>query len=60
MGGVFKAISLLIGMDVVVAGSQTGKKEDYEELRDVADDGTIAQALAKVFTSLSLNILTWL
>ena len=46
VGGAFKAISLvkafrLIGMDVVVAGSQTGKKQDYEELRDVADDGTI-------------------
>jgi len=46
VGGAFKAISLvkafrLIGMDVVVAGSQTGKQEDYEELRDVADHGTI-------------------
>lgn len=46
VGGAFKAISLvkafrLIGMDVVVAGSQTGKKEDYEELRDIADNGTI-------------------
>ena len=24
-----------------MAGSQTGKKEDYRELRDVSDEGTI-------------------
>jgi nitrogenase molybdenum-cofactor synthesis protein NifE len=46
VGGAFKAISLvkafrLIGMDVVMAGSQTGTQEDYQELKDVADEGTI-------------------
>jgi len=46
VGGAFKAFSLvkafrLIGMDVVMVGSQTGTKEDYEELEAITDDGTI-------------------
>ena len=46
VGGAFKAFSLvkafrLIGMDVVLVGSQTGTKEDYEELEAITDDGTI-------------------
>lgn len=46
VGGAFKAFSLvkafrLIGMDVVMVGSQTGTKEDYEELKEITDDGTI-------------------
>lgn len=46
VGGAFKAISLvkafrLIGMDVVMAGSQTGTQDDYQDLRDVSDEGTI-------------------
>lgn len=46
VGGAFKAFSLvkafrLIGMDVVMVGSQTGTKEDYIELEEVTDDGTI-------------------
>jgi nitrogenase molybdenum-cofactor synthesis protein NifE len=46
VGGAFKAFSLvkafrLLGMDVVMVGSQTGTKEDYEELRQITDDGTI-------------------
>lgn len=46
VGGAFKAFSLvkafrLIGMDVVMVGSQTGTKEDYEELQEITDDGTI-------------------
>lgn len=46
VGGAFKAFSLvkafrLIGMDVVMVGSQTGTKEDYEELQQITDDGTI-------------------
>jgi nitrogenase molybdenum-cofactor synthesis protein NifE len=46
VGGTFKAISLikafrLLGMEVVVAGSQTGTEEEYQELRDVSDEGTI-------------------
>lgn len=46
VGGAFKAFSLvkafrLIGMHVVMVGSQTGTKEDYEELGAITDDGTI-------------------
>ncbi len=46
VGGAFKAFSLvkafrLLGMDVVMVGSQTGTEEDYEELRQITDDGTI-------------------
>ncbi|TKB08427.1 nitrogenase iron-molybdenum cofactor biosynthesis protein NifE [Desulforhopalus sp. IMCC35007] len=46
VGGAFKAFSLvkafrLIGMDVVMVGSQTGTKEDYIELEEVTDEGTI-------------------
>ncbi len=46
VGGAFKAFSLvkafrLIGMDVVMVGSQTGTEEDYIELEQITDDGTI-------------------
>jgi nitrogenase molybdenum-cofactor synthesis protein NifE len=46
VGGAFKAFSLvralrLLGMDTVMVGSQTGLREDYEELRQLCDDGTI-------------------
>ena len=46
VGGAFKAFSLvkafrLIGMDVVMVGSQTGTKEDYIELEEITDPGTI-------------------
>ena len=46
VGGAFKAFSLvkafrLIGMDVVMVGSQTGTKEDYLELAEITDEGTI-------------------
>ncbi len=46
VGGAFKAFSLVkalkhIGMDVVLVGSQTGSKEDYEQLKDMCDDGTV-------------------
>jgi nitrogenase molybdenum-cofactor synthesis protein NifE len=46
VGGAFKAFSLvkafrLIGMDVVMVGSQTGTKEDYLELEQITDEGTI-------------------
>jgi len=46
VGGAFKAQSLikafrLIGMDTVFVGSQTGKKEDYDSIKGVADTGTI-------------------
>lgn len=46
VGGAFKAFSLvkafrLIGMDVVMVGSQTGTAEDYLELEEITDEGTI-------------------
>ncbi|MDH3359289.1 MAG: nitrogenase iron-molybdenum cofactor biosynthesis protein NifE [Desulfobulbaceae bacterium] len=46
VGGAFKAFSLikafrLLGMDVVMVGSQTGTREDYEELAAICDPGTI-------------------
>jgi nitrogenase molybdenum-cofactor synthesis protein NifE len=46
VGGAFKAFSLvkafrLIGMQVVMVGSQTGTAEDYEELQAITDPGTI-------------------
>lgn len=46
VGGAFKAFSLvkafrLLGMQVVLVGSQTGTKEDYQELHEISDEGTI-------------------
>jgi nitrogenase molybdenum-cofactor synthesis protein NifE len=46
VGGAFKAFSLikafrLLEMDVVLVGSQTGTKEDYQELYEITDEGTI-------------------
>ena len=46
VGGAFKAFSLIkalryLGMDVVLAGSQTGNDADYEMLREMCDDGTV-------------------
>ena len=46
VGGAFKAFSLIkalksLGMSTILAGSQTGNKEDYEILRDMCDDGTV-------------------
>lgn len=46
VGGSFKAFSLvkafrLVDMQVVLVGSQTGTKEDYEELEAITDPGTI-------------------
>jgi nitrogenase molybdenum-cofactor synthesis protein NifE len=46
VGGSFKAFSLvkafrLIDMKVVMVGSQTGTKEDYEELEAITDPGTV-------------------
>jgi nitrogenase molybdenum-cofactor synthesis protein NifE len=45
-GGAFKAFSLVrslrtLGMKTVVAGSQTGNKDDYELLRQLCDEGTV-------------------
>jgi nitrogenase molybdenum-cofactor synthesis protein NifE len=46
VGGAFKAFSLvkafrLLGMRVVLVGSQTGTPEDYQELYEITDEGTI-------------------
>jgi len=45
-GGAFKTFSLVrslrtLGMKTVLAGSQTGNKDDYRLLRELCDDGTI-------------------
>lgn len=46
VGGGFKAISLIkqfreLGMEVVVVGTQTGRKEEYETIDQLAGDGTV-------------------
>ncbi len=46
VGGAFKAISLikalrLLGIQTVVVGSQTGRKEDYEIMAELCDYGTV-------------------
>ena len=46
VGGAFKAISLigalrLIGIKTSVVGSQTGNKDDYEDIRNICDDDAI-------------------
>lgn len=46
VGGAFKAFSLIralatLGMDVVLAGSQTGNADDYAELEKICDPGTV-------------------
>ncbi len=46
VGGAFKAFSLIkalasIGVDVVMAGSQTGNSDDYAGLKEMCDEGTV-------------------
>jgi len=46
VGGAFKAFSMIkalrsLGMEVVLAGSQTGNEQDYELLRDMCEEGTV-------------------
>ncbi|MEL7596938.1 MAG: nitrogenase iron-molybdenum cofactor biosynthesis protein NifE [Clostridiaceae bacterium] len=46
VGGAFKAISLIkqfndLGIQTVIAGTQTGKKDDYEVIKNISDEGTI-------------------
>lgn len=46
VGGAFKAFSLvralkLLGMQTAVVGSQTGGPEDYRQLQEMCDEGTI-------------------
>lgn len=45
-GGAFKAFSLvrslrMLGVQTVIVGSQTGAEEDYKQLEELCDDGTI-------------------
>ncbi len=46
VGGGFKAISLIkqfadLGMKTVMVGTQTGRQEEYEIIRSIADEGTV-------------------
>lgn len=46
VGGAFKAFSLVralanLGVQTVLAGTQTGSTEDYEQLKEICDPGTI-------------------
>ncbi|MGA2091659.1 MAG: nitrogenase component 1, partial [Endomicrobiales bacterium] len=46
VGGAFKAFSLvralrLLGIKTVIVGTQTGGPEDYAQLKDLCDEGTI-------------------
>ncbi|MDC7232461.1 MAG: nitrogenase iron-molybdenum cofactor biosynthesis protein NifE [Spirochaetales bacterium] len=46
VGGAFKAFSLIrilrtLGVDVVLVGSQTGNRQDYEQLESMCDKGTV-------------------
>lgn len=46
VGGGFKAISLIkqfreLGIEVVVVGTQTGRREEYETIHDLVSDGTV-------------------
>ncbi|CUH96907.1 Nitrogenase iron-molybdenum cofactor biosynthesis protein NifE [Propionispora sp. 2/2-37] len=46
VGGGFKAISLIkqfreVGIEVVMVGTQTGRKEEYEAIDELVNDGTV-------------------
>lgn len=46
VGGAFKAVAIIrqlqeLGMKVVFTGTQTGKQEEYERIRDMVNEGTI-------------------
>ena len=46
VGGGFKAISLIkqfreIGIEVVMVGTQTGRQDEYEEIGELVNDGTV-------------------
>jgi nitrogenase molybdenum-cofactor synthesis protein NifE len=46
VGGGFKAFSLIkalksLGMEIVLVGSQTGSKEDYQQLQEICAEGTV-------------------
>ncbi len=46
VGGAFKAVAIIrqlreLGMEIVLTGTQTGKKEEYENLSDLLNEGTV-------------------
>ncbi|MBP2132595.1 nitrogenase molybdenum-cofactor synthesis protein NifE [Methanomicrobium sp. W14] len=46
VGGAFKALAIIrqlkeLGMEIVFTGTQTGKKEDYEEIGNLLNEGSI-------------------
>jgi nitrogenase molybdenum-cofactor synthesis protein NifE len=46
VGGAFKAVAIIrqlqeLGMEVVFTGTQTGKQEEYDRIRDMVDEGTV-------------------
>jgi len=46
VGGAFKAVALIrqlreLGMEVVLAGTQTGKQEEYDRIGELLDEGTV-------------------
>jgi nitrogenase molybdenum-cofactor synthesis protein NifE len=46
VGGAFKAVAIIrqlreLGMEIVLTGTQTGKKEEYDNLSTLLDPGTI-------------------
>lgn len=46
VGGGFKAISLIkqfneLGMETVMVGTQTGRKEEYEKIKELSNEGTV-------------------
>ncbi|MDO8841208.1 nitrogenase iron-molybdenum cofactor biosynthesis protein NifE [Methanocalculus sp.] len=46
VGGAFKAVAIIrqlreLGMEIVLTGTQTGKPEEYENLSNLLDEGTI-------------------
>ncbi|MCB2307185.1 nitrogenase iron-molybdenum cofactor biosynthesis protein NifE [Clostridium estertheticum] len=46
VGGGFKAISLIkqfreLGMETVMVGTQTGKEEDYDIIKEITNEGTV-------------------
>ncbi len=46
VGGAFKAISLIkqfrnLGMETVMVGTQTGKKDDYDIIKSITNEGTV-------------------
>ena len=67
VGGAFKAFSMLrslkfLGISVVLMGSQTGSSEEYEEMKEMAEPGTVIvddsnpSELSKFITELDVDL----